>query len=98
MTGPVSPRKVAGRHLRIASGAWISRGGNVRRTSYNIFEGPDRTILLVHVIEARYLDQPADVVRVELVVDYPLRKLVPFVEFPAIDADPPFTILRNVFE
>ena len=70
----------------------------MRRTSYNILEGPDRTILLVHVIEARYLDQPADVVRVELVVDYPLRKLVPFVEFPAIDADPPFTILRNVFD
>ena len=53
--------------------------------------------MLVHVIEARYLDQPADVVRVELVVDDPLRKLVPFVEFPAVDADPPFTILRNAF-
>lgn len=62
-------------------------------TSYNVFEGINRAVLLVHVVQTWYLDQPADVVRIELVFDDPFGELVPFVKFPAVDTDSPFTVL-----
>ena len=52
--------------------------------------------MLVHVIEAWHLNEPADVVRVQLVVHDPFGKLVPLVSLPAVNADTPFTILLNL--
>ena len=63
------------------------------RTPNDVFERLNRAILFVHIVEARYLDEPADVVRVELVVHDPFRELVPFVARSTIDADAPFAVL-----
>ncbi len=63
------------------------------RTDNDILKGLDRSIRLVHVIQSRDLDEPSDVVRVELIVDDPLCELVPFVRGPTVDAESPFTVL-----
>ncbi|KAI7001276.1 AMP deaminase [Hortaea werneckii] len=47
------------------------------------------TIGLVHVVESWDLDQPSDVGRKELVVDYPGCKLVPLVKRTTVDGDAP---------
>lgn len=52
--------------------------------------------MLVYVIKARYLNEPANVVREELVVDDPFRQFIPFVFVATVDADAPFTILTQL--
>ena len=52
--------------------------------------------MLVDVIETRDLDEPADIVGIELVVDDPPSQLVPLIALPAIDADPPLAVLGCV--
>lgn len=65
-------------------------------TPHDVLKRCDRAILLVHVVQARDLDQPAHVVRVELVVDDPLCELVPLVALPAVDANAPFAVLTRM--
>ena len=65
------------------------------RTPNDVFERLNRAILFVHIVEARYLDEPADVVRVELVVHDPSRELVPLVARAPVDTDAPFAVLNR---
>lgn len=52
--------------------------------------------MFVYVIKTRYLDEPANVVGEEFVMDDPLRQFVPFVLVATVDADAPFTILLHL--
>jgi hypothetical protein len=48
------------------------------RTVHNFLEVVHVPALFEDVVESRNLDEPADIVREKLVVDDPLRELVPF--------------------
>lgn len=65
------------------------------RTSDDILKSLYRSTLFVHVVESGYLDEPANIVRVQLVINDPFGQLVPFVERSAIYADSPFTVLHH---
>jgi len=62
----------------------------------DVRESVDVAALLVDAVQARYLDQPSNVVAEEFVVDNPFGKLVPLGGRAAIDADSPFAVLANV--
>jgi hypothetical protein len=47
---------------------------------------------LIQGKQSRDLDEPPDVMREELVVHYPSRDLVPFVDIAAVDTDSPFDL------
>jgi hypothetical protein len=49
----------------------------VGRTANDLLERLDTARLLEHVVETRDLDQPANIVGEELILDDPLRELVP---------------------
>ena len=63
------------------------------RTNDDIFEIPYRVVGLVHLIQAGDLNQPTHVVRVELIVNNPLGKLVPFTCGSSVDTDTPLAVL-----
>jgi hypothetical protein len=53
----------------------------------------DQAASFEHLIQARHLDKPTDIVRDELVVDDPFRQLVPLVEVTAVNGQTPLRVL-----
>lgn len=53
----------------------------------------DLPATLVHLVQPGHLDKPPHIVREQLVVDDPFRKLVPFLQVSAIDRQAPLDIL-----
>jgi hypothetical protein len=62
-------------------------------TPEDVLEGLDAPCCLVYIIQPRNLDEPPDLVSDDLVVDHPLRELVPLVEAAAVDREPPLAEL-----
>ena len=56
----------------------------------DLLEGVHCARVFVHVIKARDLDEPADVGRVQFVVDHPSGESIPLIQAAAVDTDPPF--------
>jgi hypothetical protein len=52
----------------------------IQLTLDNILKVLDQASTLEHLVQPWHLDEPADVVRDELVVDDPFRELVPFLQ------------------
>lgn len=50
-----------------------------------------------YLLKSRYLNEPADIVRVDVMYDCPMSKFVPFISRPAIDWQPVLGILVLVF-
>lgn len=71
----------------------IDQAINEELTAQKIFKCVDRPICLVYFVDSRHLNQPADVVRIKLVIDDPFGQFIPFVDGTSIDADSPFDIL-----
>jgi hypothetical protein len=46
----------------------------------NVFEVLDETCSFVDFIQPWHLDEPSDIVRDELVVDYPFGEFIPFIK------------------
>jgi hypothetical protein len=69
----------------------IERQGH---TDDNFFECVDCTSLLVYLVQSRNLNEPANVVREQIIVDDPFRKLVPLIHGSAVNTDTPFAVLR----
>ncbi len=65
------------------------------RTADDDLERLDGPALAVDVVQPRDLDEPAHVMREQLVVHDPARELVPLVRRAPVDADAPFTILSR---
>ena len=64
-----------------------------KRTFQDIFERLNHAALTIDIVQAWYLDEPAHIVRVQLVVHNPASELVPFILRAPVDADAPFAIL-----
>jgi hypothetical protein len=59
----------------------------------DILEVVDQAAGFEHLVQARHLNEPADVVRDELVVHDPLGELVPLVGLAAVDGHTPLRVL-----
>ena len=68
----------------------------IEPTSDDVFKVFHETILLKQVVKSRDLDQPADIVRKYLILDYPFCKFVPFIDVTTVNADPPFAVLPHM--
>ena len=66
------------------------------RTADYVGEGFHRAVGFVYIIQARYLDQPPHIMRVQLIVDNPASKFVPLVLLTTIDAESPLAILGQL--
>ena len=58
-----------------------------------LLEAVDQFVVLEDVVESRYLDDPADVVGVHLVIDGPLGQLVPLVGLAPVDGEAQLRVL-----
>ena len=63
------------------------------RSVRTLSEGAQEAALVVHAVEARDLDEPPVVGRVELVVDDPRGEVVPLAVVPAVDRDAELGVL-----
>ena len=63
------------------------------RSVHTLSEGAQEAALVVHAVEARDLDEPPVVGRVELVVDDPRGEVVPLAVVPAVDRDAELGVL-----
>ena len=66
-------------------------------TAQKIFECVNRPICFIYFVDARHLNQPANVVRINLVIDDPFGQFIPFVGGTPIDANSPFNVLQHYF-
>lgn len=55
----------------------------------NLLKAVHQARRLVHVKQSRDLNEPPDIWREQLVVDYPCSQLVPLIDISAIDGNPP---------
>lgn len=97
--------------LVTSNNGWNTSGGSIRvpKVSYdtavkkgsrltpnNVLEVVDLLGALEHFIQPRYLDEPSQIVREQLVFHHPFRQFVPLVYVAAINAQPPFHILEGL--
>ncbi len=64
-------------------------------TTNDVFKCLNRAVGFVNLVKSGYLNQPTNVVRVELVIHDPFRKFVPFIRGMAVYTDTPFNILNH---
>jgi len=78
---PVSLRTKVGIHLLLESELSQSTSRNQKNvpTGHNVLERLNGTIRFIDFVEARYLDEPTNVMREKFVVHNPFCKFVPFV-------------------
>lgn len=98
-SGPSSLRTRAERHLREGVISHLEiRLLLEGLTSDDVLKALDGAALFEEVVQSRNLDEPADVVREDLVVDDPFCELIPFIHVPTVDADAPFAVLVHPSE
>lgn len=71
----------------------LLRASKVVPTGHNILERLNWAIRFIHFVEARYLNEPTNVMREKFVVHNPFCEFVPFVWSSPVYAQTPFHIL-----